>query len=142
MELEPDIRLLDDGTTVDLVADVAITGPGYSVVTAVIHKNSVLVDLNLADSRRVTLFGVKKLTVGSQVWLSRTPSTLALRHQAKEFSKMSTVTEVCSGTSAVSQGYEACGAKMVSYNELNPKFAAWWKNRAKSSLRVMCHVRK
>jgi site-specific DNA-cytosine methylase len=50
---------------------------------------------------------------------------LALRHQAKEFSKMSTVTEVCSGISAVSQGYEACGAKMVSYNELNPKFAAW-----------------
>ena len=45
MDLEPDIRLLDDGVTVDLVADVTITGPGYSVVTTAIHKNSVLLDL-------------------------------------------------------------------------------------------------
>ena len=77
------------------------------------------------------MFGIKTLTVGSQVWLTRTPSTVALRHQPKEFSKMTTVIEVCSGISAVSQGCEACGATVVCYNEMNSKFVAWMKNQGK-----------
>ena len=131
MDLEPDWHLLAEGSRVDIVVGVISTGPGYSVVQSSIRGSIFLTDINLGGSSKVTLFGVRKLTVGQQCWLTRTSETVVLNHQPRDLMKPLTVTEVCAGIDAVSEGYRACGVDTVSCVEQNKVFAQWLANEGK-----------
>ena len=131
MELEPNIAGVADGTRVDVVARVNYVGAGFSSLTTTIHQVNLFVDVRIPNAGLVTLFGMRKLQVSNQCWIMRTAETTILEHHVKDVNIIPTVTEVCSGISAVSTGYEACGAEVTMHCDNNPIFAQWLHEHGK-----------
>ena len=113
MELEPDLVSLTDGERADVVAVVNYVGPGFSALTSAINKINFFTDVRITSATQVTLFGMKKFQVMNQCWLLRTQETTVVEHQVKDVASLPVITKVCSGISAVSTGYEACGAQVT-----------------------------
>eukprot|EP00435_Cladocopium_sp_Y103_P059290 s5_g21.t1 len=131
MELEPDWHLVEEGGRIDVVVEAIFVGPGYSVVQSKIRKTMFLTDIQLGYQSHATLFGVRKLTVGNQQWLTRSAETVVMLHHPKDLTQGLKVTEVCAGIDAISEGYRACGVETVSCNEINPVFAQWMQKEGK-----------
>ena len=131
MELEPQISDLPDGQLVNIVATVNYVGPGFAALTSSIHRLNFMTDMRITSATHVTLFGMKKMKVVDQHWLLRTNETVIVEHQVRDVQTIPVVAEVCSGISAVSTGYEACGARVDMHCDNNPVFTDWLQAHGK-----------
>ena len=131
MELEPPLLGTPDGSLVDVVVVPSFCGPGFTVVTSLVHKTVAFTDLHLLKGNRITLLGIQKRVIGGRLWLTKMDETVVIQHDSVEMMKLQESTELCAGIGASAAGFEACGIKTKSYNEQNPVFAKWLESKGK-----------
>ena len=122
--LEPHLLTTEDGTMVDVVMKVDLRIPGCTIGVTKILQQKVFTDCNIRDTHQlVTLFRVRKESIGGKIWLMQTEETVVANHAVPDAKHFARIIETCAGVGAVDVGYENAGATIVASNEANPKFA-------------------
>ena len=128
--LEPHLLTMEDGTMVDVVMKVDLRIPGCSIGVTKILQQKVFTDCNIRDTHQlVTIFRVRKESIGGKLWLMQTEQTVVASHEVPDAKHFARIIETCAGIGAVDVGYENAGATIVASNEANPKFAEIMKSK-------------
>ncbi len=124
LKLEPKLANVDDNELVDVVVNITLKLPGCLLATTQVFGETVRSDCEVSGKRTVvTLFGVRKQTIGGAVWLVQSDQTAVVEHAPPTLDNLFHIAETCAGIGAVDVGYQAAGASIVITNDNNPKFS-------------------
>ena len=122
--LEPKLVDVPAGELIDVVITITLKLPGCILGTTKIHGETIRSDCVVSGKRAVvTLFGVRKQSMGDTTWLMQSDQTAVVEHAPPTLDNISNVAETCAGIGAVDEGYKAAGASVVITNDNNPKFS-------------------
>ena len=125
-DIEPLIGPQHHGQQVSLVISTAVYQPGRHLCHSLIHQQPIMTDCILQRGHPVhtVLKGTIQFKEG-RCWLCMTHETRCFPRQAPEMQGLYRIIDACSGISAVTKGYEACGAQVLCHVDSNRKFHEW-----------------
>eukprot|EP00435_Cladocopium_sp_Y103_P039416 s683_g10.t1 len=128
--LETDLMRAIDGAPVNVMAETAYRIPGATVCSSTIHHVSFFTTLELDSTKgTVVMLNFQKRTVAGKIWVEPTNESIWFQRQNPNIQGNLTMIEACAGIGAMGQGFHTCGISTACYNDYNPKFCQWLRNK-------------
>ena len=112
------------------MAEVAFKVPGATICCSTIHRCTFFTSCDVDPAKgSVVMLNCEKRTISGKIWVEPWEDSVVFQRPNPDVTDGLKVIEACAGIGAMGRGFHACQVETTCYNDYNPRFCAWLRQK-------------